>query len=237
MTSTKLELVKKRSEYAVATFTDTWTMSIRKFFPLFLGWFVSLGLPVCILVVTVIGGMVFDWKMWGMMHGGYGTLAALFFSLCTIGGFWAGWNFIALKVARGIDVKATDLFRPLPQVLSAIAVLAITSVLIWLGSLLILPGALLFLRWQLAPFYIVDRNCGPIEALKRSWHDTEMVFVPLALLDLMLFGVTLITGTIGALVVIGPIMAHITFTIASALVYAKWLTDDNHPDIPKIEHE
>ena len=91
------------------------------------------------------------------------------------------------------------------------------------------------MRWQLAGFYIVDRNFGPIQALKQSWHDTGRMSVSMALLDLMLAGVGALCGTIGALIIIGPIMSHITTTLASANVYAKWLTDESHPDMPRIK--
>ena len=226
----KLELAKRRSTYALGTFADTWTLTVRRFFPLFLGWIATLAIPVTIMVITVITGGILDWNS-GWEHAGWWTLAGLLIPGFMIGGLWAGWNFIALKVVRGLPVKWTDIFRPLPQTLSALVALSISSVLIGLGMILIVPGALLFLRWQLAAFYIVDRNYGPIRALRQSWHDTEMVFVPLGIFDLMMVGV----GALSSAVIAGPFMCHMASTVGSAIVYNKWLTDENNPDLPQIE--
>jgi hypothetical protein len=209
---------------------ETWTLTIRRFFPLFAAWAVSGALPIAVMLVSVVTGGVLDWRM-GAEHPAWGTLAGILIPAVVMGWLWAGWHFVALKVARGIPVKFSDFFRPIPQSFSALVVLCIAGPLIGLGMLLILPGALLFLRWQLAPFYIVDRNYGPIKALKQSWHDTEMIFVPLAMLDLMIWGV----GTLAAGTVIGILLAHMTSTVTSALVYSKWLTDENNPEMPRIE--
>lgn len=225
-----LSLVKRRTTYAVATFGDTWVVSIRRFFPLFLAWAVSGALPVVILIFTVITGGVFDWKA-GFGHPAWGTVVGMLIPALFIGGLWGGWNYIALKVVRGIPVRATDIFRPLNQTVSALVALTISSVLIGLGSLLVIPGALLFLRFQLTAFYIVDRDYGPIRALKQSWDDTERIFVQLGLLDLMMLGV----GALTAPLIFGPLMVHIASTVASAEVYSKWLTDENNPDFPRLE--
>lgn len=226
-----LTLAKRRTTYAIATFCDTWVVSVRRFFPLFLAWGVSGALPVAILIVTVIMGGVFDWKA-GFGHPAWGTVVGMLIPAIFIGGLWAGWNYIALKVVRGIPVRASDIFRPVNQTLSALVALAISSILIGIGTaLFVVPGALLFLRFQLTAFYIVDRNYGPIQALKQSWDDTERVFVQLGLLDLMMLGV----GTLSAPLIFGPLMVHIASTVASAEVYSKWLTDENNPDFPKLE--
>lgn len=227
----KLELVKRRSTYALSTFCDTWVVAVRKFFPLFLSWLFSQAIPGLVLIVTVVGGLFLDLKS-GFDHGAWWTLGALLVSSLTIAWTWAGWNFITLKVVRGLPVKFSDLFRPLFQTWNAAVVLALSSVLIWLGTVcFVVPGFLLFLRWQLAPFYIIDRGYGPMKALRQSWHDTDMVFVPLLILDLMLAG----TGALTAATVFGPLMCLIAVNVASAIVYSKWLTDEDNPELPRIE--
>lgn len=226
----ELELVKKRTTYSLATFFETWTLTFRRFFPLFAAWAVSGALPVAIMVVTVVTGGVLDWIN-GATHPSWWTLIGILIPAVVMGWFWAGWHFVALKVARGIPVRFSDFFRPANQSVSALVALVITSTLIGLGMLLIIPGALLFLRWQLTPFYIVDRNYGPIKAMKQSWHDTEMMFVPLAMVDLMLWGVALLTAP----TLVGPLLQHMSSTVTSALVYSKWLTDENNPEMPRIE--
>jgi uncharacterized membrane protein len=226
-----LTLARKRTTYALGTYCETWVTCVRRFFPLFLAWGVSGALPVAILLVTVIMGGFLDWRS-GFGHPAWWTVLGLLIPGIFIGGLWAGWNYVALKVVRGIPVKASDIFRPLPQTLSALVALSISSVLIGLGTIaFVIPGALLFLRFQLAAFYIVDRNYGPIQALKQSWHDTERVFIPLGMLDLLMLG----TATLTAPTAFGPLMSHLAGTVSSAYVYSKWLTDENNPDFPQIE--
>jgi len=191
---------------------------------------VSGALPVAVMVVTVITGGLLDWKV-GATHPSWWTLAGILIPGVVMGWLWAGWHFVALKVARGIPVKFADFFRPVRQSFSALIALCITGPLIGLGMLLVIPGAFLFLRWQLTPFYIVDRNYGPIKAMKQSWHDTEILFMSLGALDLAMWGVGLITAP----TIFGPLLSHMSSTVAAALAYSKWLTDENNPEFAKIE--
>lgn len=195
-----------------------------------------------ILVFGVIAGQIFDQTKWGAAIAwgsigsyfvGWGTFAGFAAPFLLIGWLWAGWILVSLKIARGIDLKMTDLIRPIPQTSSAFVVLLISTVCIAALSPLVIPSALLFLKWQLAPFYIVDRNYGPIQALKQSWKDTDMLFVPLLMLDLLFVGVQALT----AATVFGPLICHIGMTVATAIVYSQWLIDEENPDLPKLEVE
>lgn len=228
----KLELVKKRSGYALDTFVDSWVIGARKFFPLLGAWALTLLLPVLLMVVGTIAGLGID-TMQGFKHGGVFTLIGLLVPGIMIGWMWPGWMYFCLKLARDIPVKWTDLFRPLPEAVSGLIALSITSVLIGIGMILVVPGVLLYLKWQLVPFYIVDRKYGPIKAMKQSWEDTDRLFVTLGLMDLLFAGVfSLIAAT-----VFGPVALAMAFSMASALVYHRWLTDEEHPDMPRLEDE
>lgn len=224
------QLIKRRTTYALGTLKESWILCFKEFFPLFLSWGASLAGPVLLLGIGVVTGGIID-KMMGFKHAAWATLAGLLIPGMLIGWLWAGWIFISLKVARDIPVKMGDIFRPLGQTLSALVVLVITSILIGLGSFLVIPGALLFLKWQLAPYYIVDRGYGPIEALKQSWEDTRTLFIPLAILDLCFVGLS----ALSAAMIFGPFLCHMALAVATALVYSKWLTDENNPEYPQIE--
>ena len=228
----KLEIVKRRTLYASETFLETWTLCFRKFFPLLGAWFVSLALPVTVLCAGIFFALAADWKV-GLSHGGYWTLAILLAVGFVISWLWLGWTNICIKIARGMDLKMSDILSPAPKTLSGFVVLAVTVPLIALGMPLVIVGPLLFLRWQLAPYYIVDRGYGPLKALKQSWRDTELMLMPLAMLDLMFVGVASVLG----LSVIVPLLSHMVFSVASAIVYTKWLTDDNNPEIIKLKME
>ncbi|MBZ0185539.1 MAG: hypothetical protein K8F91_04740 [Candidatus Obscuribacterales bacterium] len=230
----EIQLVKERTVYALGTFSQSWVCCFKEFFPLFGAWFVSTFMPVVFLVITVALGLGLDMGVIGKEGPGWWTLLGLVIPGVLIGCFYAGWIYVALKVARGIPVKPTDIFRPLNQALNSLFAVCIIVSAVSIGLMFfVLPGAMLFLRLQLAPFFIVDQNMGAIEAIKRSWEETRRMFVPLALLDLMFYGLGLVTTS----VIFGPFLCNMGLTVATALVYAKWLTDENHPDMPKIEAE
>ena len=227
-----LEIISKRTEYAISTFIESWLTGAKEFFPLLGAWFVTLVIPVILLVVGVVSGLAID-AMNGFNQGGLFTLIGLIVPGLMIGWMWTGWMYVCLKIARGIPVKVTDVFRPLPEALSGIVALSITSFLIALGSILIIPGALLFMRWQLVPFYIVDRKYGPFKAMQQSWEDTRRMFFTVGLMDLGFFGVSLVVSPS----IFGPLVMHMGWSMASALIYHKWLTDEEHPDYPRIESD
>jgi hypothetical protein len=156
----------------------------------------------------------------------------------TIGGFWAGWAKIALKITRNIPTKMSDVLCSPGQMLAGLIALSLSTIAIGLTGWLVIPAALLFLKWQLTPYFIVDQNCGPIEALRKSWHATsDGIFIPLAVLDLIFFGLSTASGAL----FVGPIICHMALAVASAIVYARWLTDEEAPfnraDLLEDQHE
>lgn len=219
------ELMKRRANYALETMRESWVLSFRQFFPLFLAWAASLAGPVFLLGLGLLGGGLID-HMMGSRSAGLATLIGFIVPGFLIGWLYAGWILVSLKVARGLNVKMVDMFRPLPQTLAASGVLVLTTICIGLTSWLVIPAALLFLKWQLAPYYVVDRGYGTIQAMKQSWHDTDRIFAPLAILDLIFFGIQWVSGV----TFVGPFLCHMALAVASALVYSRWLSDENNPE-------
>jgi len=218
--------VKENSLYALETLKDSWVLTVKQFFPLFIGWFLTLGGPVLLTCVLSAAGWGVDKFLLNLPKGGAFALVGLLVGVLTIGGFWAGWAKIALKITRGIPTKMSDVLCSPGQMLSSLVALSLTTIAIGLTGWLVIPAALLFLKWQLVPYFIVDQNCGPIEAMKRSWHATDdAIFIPLAVLDLIFFGLSTASGCL----VVGPIICHMALAVASAIVYTRWLTDENAP--------
>ena len=58
--------------------------------------------------------------------------------------------------------------------------------------LLIVPGIILAIGWQFAPYLVVEQGAGPIDALKRSWELTRGNRWTLFLLGLALIGLNLL---------------------------------------------
>ena len=72
----EVETVKEDSFYALGTLKDSWVLTAKQFFPLFIGWFVTLGLPLIIIGVGTLSGIFAD-KALGFAKGGPFTLMAL----------------------------------------------------------------------------------------------------------------------------------------------------------------
>lgn len=219
----ELEVVKKTGNYSLDVFKQSWLLGARQFIPLVIAWALTLAGPLFIGGCTVTLGLIAD-KLMGFNHPAWASLLGLIIPVLLIGWFWAGWIYVTLKIARGISPKFTDLFRPVSQCSSAFLVLLGTSILIGLGMMcFVLPGAYLFLKFQFAPYYIVDRDMGPLEAVKQSWRDTDRLFVPLAFLDLGFWALHMVSGAI----FIGPFLCFMAQQVASAIAYNKWLVDED----------
>lgn len=117
-------------------------------------------------------------------------------------------------------VSIGDLWHPQPFLhYLAAAILVGLSVIAGL-VLLIIPGVILILMFAFVKFLIIDRNMGPIEAMKESaritsGHRLELLLLFLALLGLNVLGLlALIVG----LLVTGPVsmlaLAHAYRTLS-----------------------
>jgi len=97
------------------------------------------------------------------------------------------------------------------------------SVAVGIGTiLLIIPGIYLFVRLQFFGYYIVDKNASGtdaiIESLQKSWELTRGIAGKVFLLDLALFGLTIL-GAIPlglGLFIVFPLIA-----LAYAYVYRR----------------
>jgi hypothetical protein len=90
------------------------------------------------------------------------------------------WASIALIVAilaslRDETISAIDALRDAAGFYVRALGLTILTTLIIIGSLiaLVIPFFFIFPRITLAPYFLVDQNLGPIEALKASWEATR----------------------------------------------------------------
>ena len=108
------------------------------------------------------------------------------------------------------------------KVLTYIASNIIVGVIVLVGLVfLIIPGIYLYLRLQFFTACIVEEDCGPIEAIKRSWQITEGQIIPLLLLMLTQIGLYLL-GII--LFVVGVFVAYPVCACMYADVYRKLTT-------------
>jgi uncharacterized membrane protein len=84
--------------------------------------------------------------------------------------------------------------------------------------LLIVPGVMWSVRFQLCTYFIVDKGAGPVEALKLSSEATKGARMDIFWFDLACFGV-MILGILA--LVVGIFAAMPTIMMAGAYVYRK----------------
>jgi len=126
---------------------------------------------------------------------------------------------IVLKFAKGEKPVIQDLFSKkhlfFKYIFSNILVVILTLV----GFLFfIIPGIILAIRMQFYIYFIVEKEVGPIEAIKKSWNLTKGSFWNLFLFGLLSGGVQIL----GVLVLlIGLVFTTPTVWIARAIVYEK----------------
>jgi uncharacterized membrane protein len=82
----------------------------------------------------------------------------------------------------------------------------------------IIPGIYIGIRFSFYGYLIIDRNIGPVEAMKRSWEITKGNTWDLFLLGLLFFGVILL-GVLAC--VVGLFAAIPTVMVAHAYVYRR----------------
>jgi hypothetical protein len=223
----QLEL-KKNSASSMALLKETGTVSLAQCFPLIGAWFISLFGPVFLMGVGAVIGLFIDKMIFHLKDAGPASLLGLLVPGLLIGGFYAGWIHITLKIARHERVNImTDLFRPVPQMFSAAVVLCLTVIAMAIPSALVVVSPILFLKFQLAPYYVVDQGLGPIESMKRSWIETNRIFIPLGILDLIFGAVSMALG----FTLIVPFICFMVQGTATALVYVRWIMNDELDEI------
>ncbi len=124
---------------------------------------------------------------------------------------------ISLKLCDGEHVKISDLFAYTSRFFKYLAA-SILYVLIVLGGtiLLVVPGIIWGIQFGLYGYNIVDKNSGPITALKYSSKITRQAKWDLAVFGLFVFAINLL----GILCLILGLFATLPATmIASAFVF------------------
>jgi uncharacterized membrane protein len=106
--------------------------------------------------------------------------------------FHVGLVRLWLQVARGERPQFEVIFSGLDRFLPYLGVTLLMGLGMFFGLLLfIVPGVLVGLGWSMAPYYVIDANLGPIEALGASWRATKGRWGTLFLLGLASFGISM----------------------------------------------
>jgi hypothetical protein len=224
------EITKEKTEQCMATFKESWTVSLQNALILVGGWFFSLLLPVLYLGLGVTIATLIEKLLFHMRGPGILTLVGLLLPGVAIGCLYGGRMHIVLGVVDNAKPKLSYLLLPARTMMQALVVLVICTTAVGLGGMcMILPGAFLYVRLQMAGYYVVDQDMDAISAIKKSWQATGPIFIQLALLDLIFFILSSVSGFTG----VGPFIVLIVSEVAAGLVYRKWVMGAEQ--VPLIE--
>ena len=132
-----------------------------------------------------------------------------------------GWTKILLRFVDGERPTHADLYAHHPLLFKYFLVNVLIMLAIAAGFiLLIIPGFMAAVRYSMAPFLVVDRGLGPIEAMRKSAEITRGARWRLFVAGFALLGV-MILGFMA--LVIGFLWAFPTAMVAGAFIYRRLL--------------
>jgi len=167
------------------------------------------GVPIANLIMSHIGTILL-----------YASLLGLFFI-----GFDLGFKRIALDIRDKDESTLSALFSCFRLIGHGAVAWIVYSIMMFIGwFLFIIPGMWVMLRFAFFPFFIVDKNAGPIEALKMSYHATAG-----HIWDMFAFWIVVrLIMYVGYLSLIGIIVAWPLSTLAYAFVYRQLTGKQSH---------
>jgi hypothetical protein len=156
-------------------------------------------------------------------------ISAVIFALFFVG-LDLGFKKIALDLYDRGDSYYKELFSCFSLAPKAFVGWVLYCGMVWVGwLLLILPGFIALLRFAFFPYFIVDKNMGPIEALKESYEITKH-----HMWDMFALWVAMkIIVSLGFVSWMGILITWPVWTLAYVFFYRK-LVVDNRRSAPSI---
>jgi len=146
--------------------------------------------------------------------------------------FQGGLISLNLKAARGDTPTIADAFSGGRWFGRMIGVYFLYGLAIFVGILLlIIPGIIMAFGFMLAPYYVVDQNMGPVEAMRASWRSTSGQKMKLFVLGLLFFLISLagVLACCFGVVVAAPV---ISLTMAFAYLYISGRIAESNNNTP-----
>ncbi len=127
-----------------------------------------------------------------------------------------GYIRIFLKIHEGQPVEFEDLFKSYPLFWRYIGVSILFPLLVLVGLvLLIIPGLFWAIRFSFSQIAMVDKNLGPVAAMKESYRITKGLFWKLFLFWIVIIFINIL----GSILFIGTLVSLPVSAIASVYVY------------------
>lgn len=135
-----------------------------------------------------------------------GSLVGVMVQMLFQGGLYKIW----LTAGRGGSPSFGDLFTNMGKVFPILGVMFLTGIVIGLGYVfLVVPGVILACGLGFAPYFVVDKNMGPIEAMSASWKAADGHKANIFLAGIMCVGIA----------IVGCIACYVGLFVAIPLCY------------------
>ena len=124
---------------------------------------------------------------------------------------------IALNFVEKKESKYVDLFNHYDRTVNYMAASILYGLIVAVGIvLLIVPGIIWGIKFQFFTYFVVEKNMGPVQALKASWEMTKGIKWQLFVYGLITIGINIL----GALALfIGLLWTIPTTLLATAYLY------------------
>lgn len=163
-----------------------------------------------------------------VLKGSYDFEDGVFLGLLGAGGligwvlqafFQAGFTRMYVTAARGGAPELAQVFSGGPRFAAMLGGMILHMLAVAIGMIfLVVPGVILALGLGLYPYFIVDREMGPVEALKASWDATTGHKANLFILGFYSLGVMLL-GLAACCIGVMPAVA--VMSVAQAVVFTR----------------
>lgn len=140
---------------------------------------------------------------------------------------------VLIKVLDGGTAKVSDLFSANHLFLKYVmGQFCFNFLMLWGFIFLIIPGLIVSLFMQFYTYFIVDKNLGPIEALRASWIVCRGGRINVVLLMLIF---SAMRGLGAMLFIIGLVPVHMIVVLATTELYRQLLNNTSPEELAGIQ--
>ncbi|EKD25252.1 MAG: hypothetical protein ACD_80C00097G0014 [uncultured bacterium (gcode 4)] len=156
-------------------------------------------------------------------------------SIVLLGGLWLSlwYKNLSLNIVNEAKAKYSDVFVDFQKFLKYLWAYILVYIIIIIGViLLIVPWVIFALRLSMVPYLILDKNIGPIQAIKMSRKMTKWFIGDIFLLCILIWLINILWFIA---ILVGLLRTLPLGFIASAYIYKKILAAQNNKETKVIE--
>ncbi len=184
-----------------------------------------------LLLITIVAGIM-GFVVEQFSGSAYIAVNILDFAFQTVMGM--GLTYITLAVYDKKSVGYGDWFAPMSLFFKYLAATILVMIAVVLGLILfIIPGIILGIGLMFTTYLIIDKNLGPIDAMKKSWHISKGYKWKLFLFTI----VTIIVNILGALALLVGLLVTIPVTFMATIHIYRILLKNNSQTTQIKENE